>query len=209
MNILQRGKQRSYLLGKLLRERYGNFLGDIYTSDIMEMISTDFDRTKMSALLVLAGLFPPSSSQKWNDELNWLPIPYDFDKAMQDYVRICFYTHFRETAYNFQFIRRATHYCPKYLQELKKVEQTEEYNRILQQYADVINYLQKHSGKRIKTFHDAFSIYQTLHAEENMNFTLPEWTKTVYPKILGAIAAKQCQIENSNALLTRLNGGKS
>lgn len=70
----------------MLRQRYSNFLGDIFTTDIVETISTDFDRTKMSALLVLAGLFPPSSSQKWDDDLSWLPIPYNFEKETQDYV---------------------------------------------------------------------------------------------------------------------------
>lgn len=82
----QRGKSRSYQLGKLLRERYDKFLGHIYKSDILEMTSTDYDRTKISALLVLAGLYPPEKSQLWNDQLKWLPMPYNFDKTDHDYV---------------------------------------------------------------------------------------------------------------------------
>lgn len=83
---MQSGKQRAYQLGKLLRSKYDSFLGDIYTPELVEATSTDYDRTKMSALLVLAGLFPPAPSQTWNDNLSWLPIPYHFERNEYDYV---------------------------------------------------------------------------------------------------------------------------
>lgn len=70
----------------MLRQKYGSFLGDIYTPDLVKAYSTDFDRTKMTALLVLAGLFPPSKSQKFNENLSWMPIPYNYDKDKYDYV---------------------------------------------------------------------------------------------------------------------------
>lgn len=41
-----------------------------------------------------------------------------------------------------------------------------------------------------------------------MNLTLPEWTKSVYPEDITNIAAKQCEMENYNDILKRLNGGK-
>lgn len=50
--------------------------------------STDFDRTKMTALLVLAGIYPPPTVQKWDEDLNWMPIPYDFEKGEHDYVSL-------------------------------------------------------------------------------------------------------------------------
>lgn len=37
--------------------------------------STDIDRTLMSAEANLAGLYPPSGSQVWNEKLLWQPIP--------------------------------------------------------------------------------------------------------------------------------------
>lgn len=48
--------------------------------------STDYDRTKMSALLALAGLFKPAPSQIWDEEVTWLPIPYSYLKDSFDYV---------------------------------------------------------------------------------------------------------------------------
>lgn len=76
----------SYKLGQLLRARYQDFLGDLYTSEIVDPTSTAYERTRMTLLLVLAGLFPPGPSQKWHDSINWLPIPYNYDKDSQDYV---------------------------------------------------------------------------------------------------------------------------
>lgn len=56
--------------------------------ETVETHSTDWDRTKMSALLVLAGLFPPSVSETWDDELHWQPIPYNFKSSADDHVSI-------------------------------------------------------------------------------------------------------------------------
>lgn len=70
----------------MLRRRYDNFLGDIYYPDSILARTTDFDRTKMTALLVLAGLYPPSPIQQWNDDLDWMPIPYHFERGEHDYV---------------------------------------------------------------------------------------------------------------------------
>ena len=39
------------------------------------VLSTDFDRTLMSAYCMLAGLFPPTLNQTWNKNIKWQPIP--------------------------------------------------------------------------------------------------------------------------------------
>lgn len=77
-----------YLLGKFLREQYGDFLGDTYTEDKLFVRSTDVSRTKMSAQLVLAGLMPPNPEQTWNSELGWQPIPINYKSAIEEDVRI-------------------------------------------------------------------------------------------------------------------------
>lgn len=40
----------------------------------------------MSALLVLAGLFPPNPQEEWDPELKWQPIPYQFKSSENDHV---------------------------------------------------------------------------------------------------------------------------
>lgn len=70
-----------------MRKRYGSFLGDVYTPSILDAVSTELNRTKMSLELVLAGLFPPKGTLlEWEKELNWQPIPYNYLKFEEDHV---------------------------------------------------------------------------------------------------------------------------
>ncbi|XP_035717691.1 venom acid phosphatase Acph-1-like isoform X2 [Vespa mandarinia] len=70
------GKMNMYNLGAYLRRRYDKFLGDVYTSKIMKMRTTEFPLSQISAELVNAALWPPSELQKWNNDLNWQPVPF-------------------------------------------------------------------------------------------------------------------------------------
>ncbi|XP_044259333.1 venom acid phosphatase Acph-1-like isoform X1 [Tribolium madens] len=189
--LTNRGKNMSFKLGQLLRQKYDYFLGDIYTSDVVKAYSTDFDRTKMTALLALAGLFPPSKSQKFNDNLAWMPIPYHYDKDKYDYT-----------------LRRPNAYCPAYMKELEEVLSSEEVQREIKANRDFFKYIAEKTKKPMNTLGDVFGVYQTLNAEESMNLTLPEWAQSVYPEQLHAMAAKQCNYENYNTVLKRLNGGR-
>lgn len=79
----------------MFRRRYDGFLGDIYVPEHVQATSTDFDRTKMTALLVLAGMYPPVPVQQWDEVVNWIPIPYDYDKASKDTVSMLKKVHFQ------------------------------------------------------------------------------------------------------------------
>ena len=74
---------REFKLGQMLRKRYNSFLGDTYKSDDVYALSSYKSRTKESLQLVLAALFPPSKTLKWNDNLNWIPISiYNLPKEL-------------------------------------------------------------------------------------------------------------------------------
>lgn len=75
-----------YLLGKELRKRYNHFLDDTFTSDVIYARTSDYDRTKASLMLLLAGLFPPTEMLKWDDDLHWNPIPFEYVKKSDDMV---------------------------------------------------------------------------------------------------------------------------
>ncbi|KAJ8917131.1 hypothetical protein NQ315_012621 [Exocentrus adspersus] len=105
-------------------------------------------------------------------------------------------------------LRRPNSYCPVYLRELVKALQSEPVKDFLKEHKALMEYVQENSGKPMNKLLDVFSIYQTLTAERTMNLTLPEWSKSVYPHGITEVAAKQCEIENSNAVLKRLNGGE-
>lgn len=79
---------QEYHLGQFLRKRYNDFLGPYHMDNIMEIRSTGFGRTRKSALLVLAGLWPPVGEQIWNEELLWNPIPVDYKIQIEDDVII-------------------------------------------------------------------------------------------------------------------------
>lgn len=73
--ILQNAKLNMYNFGVHLREVYGDFLGNLYFSNIMKMRTTEYTLSMLSAQLVNAGLWPPSNSQMWMEDFNWQPIP--------------------------------------------------------------------------------------------------------------------------------------
>ena len=64
-----------YDFGKYLRNYYSLFLNEFYKEYEVDAISTDFDRTIMSTSAMLAGLYKPRGYQKFDDQLDWQPIP--------------------------------------------------------------------------------------------------------------------------------------
>lgn len=67
--------QQHFELGKWLAKRYRKIIGPKYDPNQIYIRATDMDRTIVSALSNLAGMFPPEGYQKWNPDLDWQPIP--------------------------------------------------------------------------------------------------------------------------------------
>jgi len=60
--LTPRGMKQHYLLGKELRKKFRGFLNETYSAREIEVISTDYDRTLMSAQMNMAGLYGESAS---------------------------------------------------------------------------------------------------------------------------------------------------
>ena len=86
--IFQAGKQRLLLLGRSLRQRYVDFIPEIYFPNDVYMLSSDADRCIMSAQSLLAGLYPPSEIQIIEPQLGWQPIPVHTSPRNLDKVGI-------------------------------------------------------------------------------------------------------------------------
>lgn len=82
----QKGQLKEYLLGKALRKRYDTYLGH-YTPPAVEARSTNYNRTKASLELVLAGLYPPSETEIFYGKLRWQPIPFQYGASKNDWVK--------------------------------------------------------------------------------------------------------------------------
>ncbi|GLV41159.1 uncharacterized protein CBL_04683 [Carabus blaptoides fortunei] len=187
--LTNRGKQQEYDLGAFLRKRYDNFLGDVYTNDIMDVRSTGFLRTRMSAQLVLAGLWPPSEKQKWNGDLPWLPIPVDYKPYEED-----------------DLLNPGV--CKKRIAVLKKQHEIEEVKRVyVTPYKDLMEYAQANSGKIIKSPIELVELYLILRTEEDTNLTLPTWSRPIYPEPLYGAASLVYSYFNYNPDIKKINAG--
>nr|ARK19830.1 testicular acid phosphatase-like protein [Ampulex compressa] len=187
--LTNQGKRRSYELGQVLRQRYDQFLGEIYYPHEVYGRSTDSDRTKMSLALVLAALYPPVEDQRWNSTLNWQPAVYTYMPFLKDGLLMPFI-------------------CPKYLNEYRRVEASEEILTKFSEYDELKENVSFLTGKNITNFLDLFILYHTFLTQSKMGLTLPSWVSTYFPGgQLKDAAVFQYKLFNYNTMLKRRNGG--
>ncbi|CAG9807128.1 unnamed protein product [Chironomus riparius] len=183
------GKQQHFELGKWLRQRYNSLVSDKYNPDEMIVRSTDMDRTLMSALSDLSGFYPPKGVDVWNEEIAWQPIPvHTVPEKLDDLLA-------------------AKKSCPVYDYELKKLYKSAEFKAYDKKYKPLYKYLTENSGKKVDSLQSVQNIFSCLHIEEIYNFTLPEWTKAVYPKKMFEISGLSFAVKTYTTQLARLKTG--
>ncbi|NP_001315418.1 venom acid phosphatase Acph-1 [Apis cerana] len=183
------GKMREYQLGQFLRERYGDFLGDIYTEESVSALSSFYDRTKMSLQLVLAALYPPNKLQQWNEDLNWQPIATKYLRRYEDNI----------------FLPED---CLLFTIEFDRVLESPRGKYEFSKYDKLKKKLEEWTGKNITTPWDYYYIYHTLVAEQSYGLTLPSWTNNIFPRgELFDATVFTYNITNSTPLLKKLYGG--
>ncbi|XP_066485259.1 prostatic acid phosphatase-like [Tiliqua scincoides] len=166
------GMQQQYELGQYIRERYAGFLSPEYKREEVLIESTELDRTIMSALSNLAGLFPPSGDQIWNPDIHWQPIP----------------VHIVPKRYNPK-LRFPIFDCPLYLELLRETMASNEFQARIQPYEEFLKQIALFSGYDLNTLRslDNFKLWHvqdSLFCESVHNFTLPEWaTEDVRAKL--------------------------
>lgn len=183
------GKKHEYRLGKFLRTRYNDFLGSLYTPNLVVARSSDFERTKMSLQLVLASLFPPKYLQRWNPALNWQPIPMSYTPRIDDNIILA-------------------DECPQFLAEYDRILSSPEGQAKIGQFKELMGNLTKLTGKEIKTVEDLYFLYQTFIAESSLGLPLPEWAYDYFPygQLFDGIVASY-KLNNFTPLIRRLNAG--
>lgn len=79
------GLRQQFRLGQELRKKYRGFLNETYLPDEIRVISTDYDRTLMSAQANMAGLFHSTTQRDWaNPLLQPVPIHPDSDNILNE-----------------------------------------------------------------------------------------------------------------------------
>ncbi|XP_058806641.1 prostatic acid phosphatase-like [Phymastichus coffea] len=182
------GKHQHLILGKWLRNRYSHILPLKYSLYDIYVISTDVDRTLMSAEANLAGLYPPIGGEIW-DIKKWMPIPVHTIPENEDHILA------------------GKKYCDKYAYELQRVLTSPEMKKIDEDNAELYKYLSQVTGKSISSLETIEYLYNTLYIEELYNKTLPAWTENVYPDKMKSLASKSFTIQAYNKILQRLKMG--
>ena len=78
---------------------------------------------------------------------------------------------------------------------------------INKKYQGLYEYLSNHTGAVIDNVQEVDYVYDTLLIEEIYNFTLPEWTKNVYPKPMKVLRDLSFQLTTWTHELKRLRSG--
>ncbi|XP_032666441.1 venom acid phosphatase Acph-1-like isoform X2 [Odontomachus brunneus] len=186
--LTNKGKMTEYQIGRMLRERYDHFLGPLYYQEDVYAVSSDFDRTKMSLQLMLAGLYPPQESQQWNSDLKWLAIPTHYVPEKVD------------------MLLRSLQ-CPLYKAAVKEVMNTNEVREKIASYHDFFKFLKEKTGLNIVDTDGVFQLYNGLTAQKTMNLTLPEWYTDEVHRKMQEIMFFSYDIFSFTTQLKRINGG--
>lgn len=106
----------------------------------------------MSAAHNLAGMFPPSKEQVWNDSIMWQAIPIHTIPEKMDHILS---------------MKRP---CPLYDQTYYAYQQSPEIKLILKNNQSLVDYLEMHIGQKIQEICDVKSVYQALWVEQLKGF---------------------------------------
>lgn len=187
--LTNKGKAQHYQLGQWLRKRYDNLIPDKkYSHDLIYIQSTDVDRTLMSALANLAGMFYPTQKEIWSD-LKWQPIPVHTVPQHLDKV----------LSMNCP--------CPKYEEEYEAFKRSPVISTYNEKHKELYRYLTEHAGDPIHGPIHTEYLYSNLFIETINNFTLPNWTETVFPDKMYPVAAFSFVMPTMTRTLKRLKGG--
>lgn len=187
-HLTNRGKSKLYELGMWMHDRYGSFLGD-YQTDEVHAQATGVIRTQMSLQLVLAALYKPKDTlMEWSRELNWQPIPINYQPLVDD---------------DFLLVRT----CPRYAEAKSEVYKEAEVTRLHKKYANLMRELSRHTGRNVTSAEGVFDIYTTLLAEKEFGLRLPDWTKKFFPHKMQRLTDISYALNSRTEEMQRLKSG--
>ncbi|XP_041973696.1 venom acid phosphatase Acph-1-like isoform X2 [Aricia agestis] len=185
--LTNEGKMLTFEMGALLRKRYIDFLGPYYLADKSIVIASDTNLSKMTALLISAGLWPPPPDQVWNDTMDWQPVPYTYPPRSEDYLL------YEEN-------------CPRYRQEKERLLEAFTEEGLLAPYRDLFHKIAQMTGANFTTPQDAYNLNNLFIIQDDIKVANPKWAKHVKRRLL-EVARLEYSMMFHNNLLRRLSGG--
>ncbi|XP_054156874.1 prostatic acid phosphatase-like, partial [Oppia nitens] len=160
--LTKKGKQRMYSLGKYIRKRYKNFLGDspreVYAR------SSSKDRCLESVGLVLSALYPPVGRWKWDGQLgqHWQPIPIITVRFCEDGML------------------NPRSYCPTADRDRKQISKSKPVNELMAKHRNLLQYVSDKCGVQLDDW-SAGMLYNTLEIQKLHNLGPIGWlNQTIY-----------------------------
>ncbi|GJQ70318.1 hypothetical protein Trydic_g11880, partial [Trypoxylus dichotomus] len=187
--LTNEGKGTMYNLGKVIRERYNEFLGDIYTPDILDAWASNMERCQASLQVLLASLFPPKGTLIWKEGYNWQPIPYKYLPREDDDM-------FFGLSMD-KFLQRYNEYCLN-----------GEGRAPTEQLQHLLSYVQEHTNVTMKTPRDLLLFQMLLSGEEAYGLKLPQWTQRIYPQPLNDLVLRDYPLQFGTKKMARIVLGR-
>ncbi|XP_014252151.1 prostatic acid phosphatase-like [Cimex lectularius] len=162
--LTNKGKAQLYDVGRFLRQKYGSFLSDQYVVDQVSVLSSSVPRAQMSALTLLAGLFPPVRDQVWKTDLDWQPIPVNQIPRQLDHL----------------ITAKAA--CKAF--DIEKQRSDIELNsQFYEIHKKLYSLLSTKSGDDIQSIADVEKLFYILSIQEENGLEMPEWARRVLPEM--------------------------
>ncbi|XP_023218858.1 lysosomal acid phosphatase-like isoform X1 [Centruroides sculpturatus] len=157
------GKLQQYALGKYFRKRYHNFI----TSNPREVVarSSETDRTMVSGLCHLSGLYAPSKEWRFTEEINWQPIKILTSPRTKD--KLLYYKS----------------ECPESDAEYDRIFNSPEGKAYRKQQPDLLDYVSYYSGQTIDDWKDALYVIDAIKIERRNGAVVPHWAVRVYRRL--------------------------
>ncbi|KAK4880925.1 hypothetical protein RN001_004244 [Aquatica leii] len=189
--LTNKGKRKAFALGQWLRKRYNAFLGNLYHPNIMDAVSSGYNRTSATLSIVLAGLYPPKGTDlDWNKNLNWQPVLYNQLSSKENYLSLALAT------------------CPRFIKLFDEYLNTSAAKTKIQLYKPLSNYIQEKSGGALPDMISAVFFYDILATQQEWGLKLPKWAELIYPNILYGASLDFYEMMMTTTEMKRLNIGK-
>ncbi|VDM07194.1 unnamed protein product [Wuchereria bancrofti] len=163
--LTQLGMMQQFALGRLIRQRYieedYNFLSQNYKPKELYIRSTDVNRTLISAMANLAGMYPTGISGKDYPECkqwpsHWTPIPIHTIDNEEDFVGNVFSR------------------CPRADQLTAIIRCSKHYRDVADENKEFFDYVSKKSGMKVNLA-NVHTINDIHYAETMHNLSQPSW----------------------------------